>query len=61
MVNYSRVSEDVYLEVKMLMEELAIEEWAQTACKAYQNSVSTIKTMISILELKFDEDEEVQE
>jgi len=53
-VNFSRISEDTYLEVKMLKEELGVDEWVQTQIKAYGFTPATIDLILAILELRYD-------
>ena len=60
-VNFSRISEEIYLEVKMLKEELAIDEEVKKQNLAFAMSVNSIDTILEILELRYDLDEEVQE
>jgi hypothetical protein len=59
-INFSRISEDTYLEVKMLKEELGIDEWVKTQPKAYGYTATTINLILKVLELKYDSDENVQ-
>lgn len=56
----SRVSEDVYLEVKTRKEELKVDEYFQGKIRAYSFNPVTIDTILTILELKYDLDEDVQ-
>ena len=60
-VNFSRISEEIYLEVKMLKEELAIDEEVKKQNPAFAMSVDSIDTILEILELRYDLDEDVQE
>lgn len=59
-VNFNRISEDAYLEVKMLKDELAIDEMVKRENRAFAQSPATIDKMLKILELKYDEDEAIQ-
>lgn len=58
-VNFNRITEDNYLEVKMLMRELAIDEEVKKQNRAFAVSVHSINTILAILELKYDEDEDI--
>ena len=58
-LNLSRVSEDVYLEVKTRKDELKVDEYVQGKIKAYSFNPATIDTILAILELKYDLDEDV--
>ena len=58
-LNLSRVSEDVYLEVKTRKEELKVDEYVQGKIKAYSFNPQTIDAILAILELKYDLDEDV--
>ena len=57
-LNLGRCTEDTYLEVKMRLEDWQIEEYVK-AKPQWQNSVKTINILLKILELKFDEDEDI--
>ena len=58
-LNLSRISEDVYLEVKTRKEELKVDKYLQGKIKAYSFNPATIDTILAILELKYDLDEDV--
>lgn len=58
-VNFNCISEDTYLEVKMLKEELGIDAWAQTQKNSHSFTTATIDKILDVLSLKYDEDEEV--
>ena len=60
-LNYTRISEDNYLEVKMLWDELEIGKFGDSKIRAFSTNPETIERVIQVLELKYDEDEEVQE
>ena len=59
-INFNRIDENTYLEVKMLKQELGIDEIVKTQNIAFAQSPATIDKILRILELKFDEDESVQ-
>ena len=59
-LNLSRCTEDTYLEVKQRREDWQIEDFVKDKL-AFQASVTTMNLILKILELKFDDDEDVQE
>ena len=59
-LNLSRCTEDTYLEVKERKEDWKVEEYVKDKV-AFQLSVKTMNLILEILELKFDEDEDIQE
>ena len=58
-INLNRCTEDTYLQVKQWKEDWKIEAYVEDK-PAYKYSVMTINSILQVLELKFDEDEEVQ-
>lgn len=57
-VNMSRVSEDVFLEVRMLQEKLRIQQFGEGKMRGLRFNPQTIETILNVLELKYDLDEE---
>lgn len=45
-VNFNRIDEDAYLEVKMLKEELGIDEMCQSQNRAFSQSPETIDKIL---------------
>ena len=45
-MNFNRIDEDTYLEVKMLKEELGIDEMVQTQNRAFAMSPATIDKIL---------------
>ena len=58
-MNFTRISEDTFLEVKMIKQELGVDEWIKTQKKFNEYTPKTIDLILKILELKYDEDEEI--
>ena len=58
--NLNRCTEDTYLEVKFAKERWEVDKYVEDK-PAYQGSVRALNTILQVLELKFDEDEDVQE
>ena len=59
-VNMSRITEDIYLEVKMLWEELRVAQYPEGKKTGHSFNPATIAKILSVLELKYDLDETVQ-
>ena len=58
-LNLNRCTEDTFLEVKFAKERWEVDKYVEDK-PAYQSSVRTLNTVLRVLELKFDEDEDVQ-
>ena len=60
-LNFTRISEDTYLELKMLWDELEIAKYGDNKIRAYSTNPETIQKALQVLELRFDLDEDVQD
>ena len=58
-LNFTRISEDTYLEIKMLWDELEIAKYGDNKIRAYSTNPETIQKALQVLELRFDLDEDV--